>query len=95
MGWVVAGIVLFAVYSVFLLQLAAMSVAMNGARKKPPTRWSVPGMWLLLLCAPLWGPVAWLINRLGYRIPLLGTPFPLGRRVRARVFQARTRTRRH
>jgi hypothetical protein len=82
MGWVVAGIVLFAVYAAFMLQVAAMSVAMNGARKKPPTRWSLPGTWLLLLCAPLWGPVAWLINRLGFRIPLLGKPFRLGGRGR-------------
>jgi hypothetical protein len=82
MGWIVVGIVLFAVYAVFMFGLAGLSVAMDGARKKPPTAWSGPGMWLILLAVPLWGPIVWPINRLGYRVPVLGAPFTLGGRRR-------------
>jgi hypothetical protein len=82
MGWIVAGILLFAGYAIVVLFLAGLSVAMGGARKKPPTAWSALRMWLILLAAPLWGPVVWPINRLGYRVPVLGAPFPLGGRRR-------------
>ncbi|MEV4147110.1 hypothetical protein AB0J40_25810 [Amycolatopsis sp. NPDC049691] len=67
MGWWVAGVVLFAVYGVFMLQIAVLSVAMDGARKKPLTRWSLLGTWLLLMSIPVWGPVAWLTSKLGLR----------------------------
>lgn len=84
MGWIVVGGggLLFAVYATLMLHLAALGVAMDGARKKPPTLWSVLGLWLILLTVPLWGPVVWPINRLGYRVPVLGAPFPGPRRRR-------------
>src|SRR6184192_1887194 len=82
MGWIVVGGLLFAVYGTLMLHLAVLGVAMDGARKKPPTGWSVLGMWLILLSVPLWGPIVWPINRLGYRVPVLGAPFPLGARRR-------------
>jgi hypothetical protein len=52
---VVVGAALFVVYAALMLQGAVLRVAMNGARKKPPTRWSVPGAWLLFMAVPLWG----------------------------------------
>ncbi|HYK32497.1 MAG TPA: hypothetical protein VEV63_11070 [Streptosporangiaceae bacterium] len=88
MAWTIAGsivgILLLAVYAVFMLHLAVLGVAMDGARKKPPTAWSVLGMWLILMTVPAWGPIVWPINRLGYRVPVLGAPFPLGRSSRGR-----------
>lgn len=88
MGWIVLGIgiALFAIYALVMFGLAGLAVAMDGARKKPPTAWTGLGMWLLLMAVPLWGPIAWPVNRLGYRVPVLGAPFALGgRRGRAGV----------
>lgn len=80
MGWIIAGILLFAVYAVFTLSLASLGVAMGGDRTA--TAWSVLGLWLILMAVPVWGPIVWPINRLGYQVPVLGAPFPLGGRGR-------------
>ncbi len=81
MGWIIAGIVagllLLAVWAVFMLRVAALGAAM-GAAQTPPARWSPLCLWLILMAVPLWGPVVWPVNRLGYRVPVLGAPFPLG-----------------
>ena len=95
MGWIIAGIVagilLFAVYAVITLRMAALGAAM-GAAQTPPARWSALGLWLTLIMVPAWGPIVWLINRLGYRVPVLGAPFALGgsrRQARMRAVRRR------
>lgn len=77
MGWIVLGTVVFVAYAVFMLHLAGLSLAMGGARKKPANAWTALGWWLLLMAVPAWGLIVWPINRLGYRVPLLGAPFAL------------------
>jgi hypothetical protein len=78
MGWVITWILLFAalaVYAIFMLYLAGLSVAMGGARTGV---WSsLLCVWIILLAVPAWGPIVWPINRLGYRVPVLRAPFPL------------------
>lgn len=80
MIWLIAGtivgILLFAVYAVFTLRMAGLGVAMNA--DPAATAWSVLGLWLILMAVPAWGPIVWPINRLGYRVPVLGAPFGLG-----------------
>lgn len=87
MGWTVVGILLV-VYAVFMFNLAGLSLAMGGARKKPATAWTALGWWLLLMAVPVWGPIVWLINRLGCRVPVLRAPFALGGRRRSAGMQA-------
>jgi hypothetical protein len=80
MGWVIAWILLFAIYALFMLYLASLSAAMGGAQTGV---WSsLLCVWLIMLTVPAWGPIVWPINRLGYRVPVLGAPFPLGSRKR-------------
>ncbi|MEV4050419.1 hypothetical protein AB0J55_04460 [Amycolatopsis sp. NPDC049688] len=69
MGWLVAGAVVFVVYAAFMFKIAVLGVAMDGARKKPATGWSLLGTWLLLLAVPLWLPVFLLISGLKDRFP--------------------------
>jgi hypothetical protein len=85
MGSIIIGILLFVVfvlYAALTAHLAAQAVSMDGGRKKPPTAWTGLRMWMILMAAPLWGPVVWPINRLGYQVPVLGAPFRLGSRRR-------------
>ena len=88
MGSVIFWIWLFAalsVYAIFMLYGAILGVAMGGARTGV---WSsLLAVWLILMAVPAWGPIVWPINRLGYRVPVLGAPFGLGSRKR----RARTR----
>jgi hypothetical protein len=78
-GWIllIAGILLFAGYAAFTLRMAGLGVAMSG-RTTPASKWSVLGLWLILMAAPVRGPIVWPVNRLGYRVPGLGAPFGLG-----------------
>ena len=77
------GILLFVIYALVMFSLAGLGAAMGGsaAREagKPITKWTMLGMWLLLMAIPVWVPVVWPINRLGHRVPVLGAPFKLGR----------------
>ena len=85
MGWIIAGIVvgtlLFAVYAVITLRMAALGAAM-GAAQTPPARWSPLGLWLTLITVPAWGPIVWLINRLGRRVARTGEREPPDGRTR-------------
>src|SRR5262249_33728469 len=87
MGWIVVGGLLFAAYAVITLPMAVLGAAM-GPPRRDRKGWSVPGLWLVLMTAPAWGPFVWPLNRLGYRVPVLGAPFALGSSRR----QAKTRT---
>ncbi len=72
MGWIVLGCFLFALYALLTLFLAPLGAAMDGSRKRPPTRWTTLRLWLIMLTYPLWGPIGLLIYG----------PVLLGRRMR-------------
>lgn len=61
----VLGILLLALYGVVMLRIAVLSIAMDGARKKPPTRWTLLRAWLIVMSIPVWAPVVWLASKLG------------------------------
>jgi len=85
------GDLVVAVYAVIKMRMAALGAAM-GAAQTPPARWSALGPWLTLIMVPAWGPIVWLINRLGYPVPVLGAPFALGgsrRQARMRAVRRR------